>query len=271
MDAARPPSLVLHSENMNPLAVRAQLDNLIALLNEKQDDVSARLILAGQAKNIAEHKTMLQEALNDALAIEKDEYATLESVNTGLKILENNAMPHLSAIEQTYSQLSPAPEADAVRAQALSDMTNLGNDVKTLQTQIEDRYSSMRTFKQNGDALEKLLLEQELLTSDNLQKRPNLENALSAHEAMQPISIQLEIDATELQPMRLPTERAVDFRTRLAILQKKIEVSIKIFLRIVCILNVLFKIVFTECKTNCRIRRNVASRRTRCRRFTSQD
>jgi hypothetical protein len=233
-DAARSPSLVFHSEHLNALAVRAQLDNLVALLNEKQEDATARLMLAAQVTTIAENKTMLQDALKSAAAIEKDENATLESVNFALEILEKDGRPHLSVIEQTYSQLTSAPEADAVRAQALSDMTNLGENLKTLQLQLDDRYAGMRAFDEKCGALENLLTETEILTSADLQERSQLEKAQLALDSIRPLMAQIEVDAVELQPMRMPTQKVADFQARQARLGVKMQVLLSKLLSNAC-------------------------------------
>jgi uncharacterized protein YoxC len=229
-DALRQSPLVYHIDRLNVPAVRAQLDNLVALLNEKQEDASARLALAALASTIAARTADLHDSLKSAQAVEKDSAATIEMLSNALEVLDGHARPQLAAIEDAYKQLPLAPEADAVRTETLADMTNLGNNLNTLQAQLGDRLDQLRDFEEKRVSLVTALTQLEDSAAhidhvDSVQKSQLVDQVLDKVASLQPSLLQLTNEAIQLQPLSDPQRQTIELQDRLENVNNAMQVS----------------------------------------------
>ena len=219
-NASRSSPIVYHADRLNVPHVRAQLDNLAALLNAKEEDLSARLALAALASTIAAQTNDLQNTLGSVQAIEKDDQATVKSLNSAIKILHDKAKPQLAMLSSTYDQLAPTPEADDVRKQTLAEMAHLNENLSTLEMQLEDRLSALQTFEAKHADLSTTLaqFEQEAGKIDQAnptQSRQRVDDIQIALHTTRPRIEQLTADASnQLQSLSRPVQQAAALQVR---------------------------------------------------------
>jgi chromosome segregation ATPase len=243
-DESRPSHLVYHADQLNVPAVRAQVDNLVALLNEKQEDASARLALVKLASAIAEQKAALHDSLKSAQKVEQNNQATIDQLSAALENLDIQAKSQLAAVENAYDQLPQAPEADAVRTETLATMTSLGNNLKTLQAQLGDRLDHLREFDEQRASIENAITQIEnSAASEAPQNGQMVTDVLDKVTAIRPSLSRLADDAVQLQPLSDP-------QLQTAMLQRRLD-DIETAMQVRCVsqLNISFHFKYPRAKS----------------------
>ena len=228
-EASLPIRFALRPESFSADEVPAKLDAAERFLKEKRDKANRESAIAALTTKVAEESMILNDCIERAQNVEEDNETDMDQLNGIIDDL-NKARENLSALEDVQTKLMNIPDTDVLRAEVLDKMSQYGENLKTIQSSLEDRRENLKSFNDAVSNAEKELGEVSAAT-DKLEPANadtdllNIGALLQAAKDLRAKKEELEENVQSLSPMVAPAARLETFLSRCNAVEQKLGVK----------------------------------------------
>lgn len=153
--------------------------------------------------------TVLDNAVNDAQKIADDNDVDLMKLDSTLEEVRS-AMEHLNLAEGYYKSMSELPNADAACGEVLDKLSKYGDDLRTLESVLEDRQTNLIKFNETALSAEQRLNElanecSEVEAANAESGVPKAAALINSLDETRNVLKQLENEIDDLGQLKTPT------------------------------------------------------------------